>query len=74
MQIHPADTKEKNILMTAERLATHYSKPGQTFYHGTGFDGVNKKYSASKTWGWKCENIAFRIMNKIANPGIESLG
>ena len=68
-----ADTKEKNILMTAERLATHYSKPGQTFYHGTGFDGVNKKYSASKTWGWKCENIAFRIMNKIANPGIESL-
>lgn len=69
-----ADTKEKNILMTAERLATHYSKPGQTFYHGTGFDGVNKKYSASKTWGWKCENIAFRIMNKIANPGIESLG
>lgn len=69
-----ADTKEKNILMTAERLATHYSRPGQTFYHGTGFDGVNKKYSVSKTWGWKCENIAFRIMNKIANPGIDILG
>lgn len=68
-----ADTKEKNILMTAERLSTHYSRPGQMFYHGTGFDGVNKKYSASKTWGWKCENIAFRIMNKIANPGLESL-
>lgn len=68
-----ANTKEKNILMTAERLATHYSKPGQMYYNGTGFDGVNRKYSASKTWGWKCENIAFRIMNKIANPSIESL-
>lgn len=69
-----ANTKEKNILMTAERLATHYSKPGQMYYNGTGFDGVNRKYSASKTWGWKCENIAFRIMNKIANPGLEPLG
>ena len=68
-----ADTKEKNILMTAERLATHYSQPGQIYYNGTGFDGVNKKYSVSKTWGWKCENIAFRIMNKIANPKLESL-
>ena len=68
-----ANTKEKNILMTAERLSTHYSKAGQMYYNGTGFDGVNRKYSASKTWGWKCENIAFRIMNKIANPGIEPL-
>lgn len=68
-----ADTKEKNILMTAERLATHYSKPGQIYYNGTGFDGVNKKYSVSKTWGWKCENIAFRIMDKIANPELPSL-
>lgn len=68
-----ADTKEKNILMTAERLATHYSKPGQIYYNGTGFDGVNKKYSVSKTWGWKCENIAFRIMDKIANPNLPSL-
>ena len=51
--------------MTAEHLYTHYIHEGDMYYNGTGLDGLNQKYAASKTWAFGIESIGIRLMKKL---------
>lgn len=60
-----AASGEENLMMTAEHLYTHYIHEGDMYYNGTGLDGLNKKYAASKTWAFGIESIGIRLMKKL---------
>lgn len=62
--INAASGKE-NLMMTAEHLYTHYIHEGDMYYNGTGLDGLNQKYAASKTWAFGIESIGIRLMKKL---------
>ena len=67
--INAASGKE-NLMMTAEHLYTHYILEGDMYYNGTGLDGLNKKYAASKTWAFGIESIGIRLMKKLLDDSL----
>lgn len=60
-----ANTKEKNLLMTAKLLKEQYVVKGGSYYEGTGLMDINEHYCTSSDWAINVTNHAYTLMNRL---------
>jgi beta-N-acetylglucosaminidase len=64
-------SKEECIYTVAEALSTNYLADDGIYYSGKTINAVWTRYATSTTWGYKIQNIMFKLYAQIRQNNIE---